>query len=344
MVTYSILLPTHNRADVLTYSIQSILNQTFSDFELLIVGDGCTDGTEEMVKSFMSADKRIKWFPFKKGKGFGYEHRNNVLKVVKGKYIAYAAHDDLWFPDHLEIISSFLKKNPDFAIGYTQPLWMHPNGALFPSFFDTDNQYVKFSFMHVCNGIPATCVVHTKEALIKAGYWNAALPNSADWDLWKRIVNHDRERRIGYISTPTTIHFRANWRNDNSSQDEVVKNIYSKVIGIDSDLKFVPENNKKILQEIMFANINTSTWIEKLREKIKEMIDPKLINILALLEQNNALLKRNKTLQEHIGLITKTKGYKLIEFFRKIIEIARTQRKSESIPTPRKESDISNVH
>ncbi len=289
---------THNRADVVLYSIQSILNQSYKNFELLIVGDGCTDDTESVVQKFASMDGRIRWVPFLKGKGFGYEHRNAVLKQATGKYIAYAAHDDLWFPDHLEIMSSFFAKNSDSSIAYTRPLWILPDGTIFPSFFDINNQHVKFSFMHVYNGIPATCIAHTKKALIENNYWNASLPNSADWDLWKRIILNDEKGRMGYISTPTTIHFRANWRNNDTSQDETIKNSYSKILGTKSGFIRVIPNKKEPLQEIVLRNIHIPQWRKNLRERIAADTDSEKTNTLALLEQNNMLLKQNRLLKK----------------------------------------------
>lgn len=79
---FSVLLPTHARADVVGMAVQTVLAQTEANFELLVVGDGAEPGTAQEVQA--SGDHRIKWFDLPKAPGFGYINRNIVLQQARG--------------------------------------------------------------------------------------------------------------------------------------------------------------------------------------------------------------------------------------------------------------------
>ena len=96
----SIITATYNRSNVLAYTIRSVLWQTFSDWELLVIGDACTDDTEEVVASF--DDPRIRFFNLERNIGEQSGPNNEGYRHARGRYIAYLNHDDLWLPDHLE--------------------------------------------------------------------------------------------------------------------------------------------------------------------------------------------------------------------------------------------------
>ena len=209
---YSILLPTHNRADVLPFAVRSVLAQTCGDFELLVVGDGCTDGTADAVAAFR--DARLRWFDLPKAPGFGYANRNVVLREARGELVTFMAHDDLWLPDHLELLARCMEQS-GAEIAYSRPLWVIPTGLLAPLVFNLHHTETLERFVgRTFNSIPAACVVHRRECFERYGYWNAELPAAADLDMWARIVEGGGRQNFAYLPEPTCLHFRANWRTE----------------------------------------------------------------------------------------------------------------------------------
>jgi len=206
----SVLLPTHNRADVLPLAIRSALAQTWTDFELLIVGDGCTDQTAEVVGSF--DDPRLRWFDLPKGPGIGYANRNVALRQARGEFIAYLAHDDLWFPDHLACLITSLQEN-QVDLAYSLPLFVSMTGRLEPMVFNL-NDPLTWRLWHErrLSYLNLACVVHRRACLEQYGYWNENLRALGDWELWLRILHQEPAPNFACLTLPTTLHFVANWR------------------------------------------------------------------------------------------------------------------------------------
>jgi len=95
----SVIIATYNWSSVLPYSIGSVLRQTMQDFEILVVGDGCTDDSEAVVAAI--GDPRIRWFNLPANSGHQSAPNNEGLRQARGELIAYLGHDDLWLPHHL---------------------------------------------------------------------------------------------------------------------------------------------------------------------------------------------------------------------------------------------------
>jgi glycosyltransferase involved in cell wall biosynthesis len=109
--SFTVIIPTYNWSTVLPYSIASVLNQTFTDLELLVVGDGCTDDSENVVRSIQ--DPRLRWHNLPKNSGQQGAPNNWGIENARGKWIAYLGHDDLWLPGHLQTVSQTLEKGAD---------------------------------------------------------------------------------------------------------------------------------------------------------------------------------------------------------------------------------------
>ncbi len=100
----TVILPTHNSPDTLSFAAHSVLKQTLRDFELAIVIDGGSEGTQRVAETISVKDPRVSLLRFPKGEGFGNEWRDLVIRNAQSELIAYIDDDDLWLPHHLETL------------------------------------------------------------------------------------------------------------------------------------------------------------------------------------------------------------------------------------------------
>lgn len=103
----SIVTATYNRADVLRYTLASVARSTFADWEHLVIGDGCTDDTADVVAA--AGDPRVRFHNLPANFGEQSAANNAGTAIARGEYVAYLNHDDLWWPDHLETVLDGLR-------------------------------------------------------------------------------------------------------------------------------------------------------------------------------------------------------------------------------------------
>jgi hypothetical protein len=106
MPLFSVIIATYHWPAALALAIRSVLAQTCPDFELLVVGDGCTDETVAVVRGF--GDPRIRWFNLPENTGSQWRPNNVGLEESRGEYVAYLGHDDLWHPEHLLVAADLI--------------------------------------------------------------------------------------------------------------------------------------------------------------------------------------------------------------------------------------------
>ncbi len=124
----SVCLPVYNGSNYLALAIESVLAQTFSDFELLIANDCSTDDTQKIIEKYASTDARIKhWINGKNLKLFG--NYNACIEKAAGQYIKLFAHDDLLHPRMLEKMVAVLDKNEDVSLVTTARGWIDGDGT-----------------------------------------------------------------------------------------------------------------------------------------------------------------------------------------------------------------------
>ena len=123
----SIVMPAYNAAKTIRDSIQSVISQTFTDWELIIVDDGSKDNTADIVLEIAKDDSRIHFLHNLKNSGASHT-RNYAISLAKGEWIAFLDSDDMWKPEKLEKQLAKAERNPDMVICYTASSFIDDNG------------------------------------------------------------------------------------------------------------------------------------------------------------------------------------------------------------------------
>lgn len=175
MPRVTVIIATYNWSSVLPYSIGSVLRQTFTDFELLVVGDGCTDDSAEVVAAI--GDPRVQWINLPENTRHQSGPNNEGLARARGEFIAYLGHDDLWLPHHLAVsIGALDEKAADLS--YTLTANVAPDGEfVWPTLANP-----------AIGSMSPLCVVHRKSITDEIGGWRhyREMKLTPDVELWQR--------------------------------------------------------------------------------------------------------------------------------------------------------------
>ncbi len=216
----SVIIPLYNKELSIADTIQTVLKQTFQNFELVIVNDGSTDKSVEMVRTF--TDERIRLI--EQTNAGPSAARNTGIKAAKGEYIAFLDADDLWEPTCLEEQMRLMQDFPQAGmcgVGY-QPI---ENGVVLPRDSKIENNfrgYLENYFERVLYVFSTCSILIKKEVFDQVGMFDERMMDGEDLDLWWRIILHypiayyektlvyykqDAENRITLSLPPLHKHF-----------------------------------------------------------------------------------------------------------------------------------------
>ena len=181
----SIVMPAYNAGAYIEEAIHSVLTQTFTDWELIIVDDGSKDNTAEVVAEHL-ADKRIQYI---KQENRGASSSRNVgIRQSKGRYIAFFDADDVWLPDKLTKQMAIFKKYPATGVCSTGFYGISPEGEVL--YTRPREEYygnvTSHFFLKECPADMSSAVL-PREVIEKVGLLDETLPYAMDFDLWLRI-------------------------------------------------------------------------------------------------------------------------------------------------------------
>ncbi len=256
----SVVVPTHNRPEMLATAISSILAQTMHSFEIIVVNDAGTD-VRPVLESF-GGRENIRHLVHETNRGLAAA-RNTGINAARGKYIAYLDDDDAYYPHHLETLVGFLESN-DCRVAYSDA-----NCAIQQK---TENGFVtvkreviysrEFDYDAVLyvNFIPVLCVIHEKACLSLSGMFDESLSRHEDWDLWIRMSRHERFAHIKTVTCEYT--YRPDGSSMTSSSAPMFFETYKAVCGKYGDFaKGKPFVQERRMETIFNGAFNTFQFI-----------------------------------------------------------------------------------
>ena len=191
----SVIMPSYNTAHLIAGALDSVLQQTFSDFEIIVVSDGSPD-TEELERVLAPYMSRIVYIKQENKRASGA--RNTAIGKARGEFLAFLDSDDIWLPDHLTSQMQLFEEDPALDLVYCNSLAVgdptRPH-----EFMSRCPSHGAATFLALvverCQ-IPISTVVARKSALVRAGLFDESLARCDDYDMWLRAAFHGA--KIGY--------------------------------------------------------------------------------------------------------------------------------------------------
>lgn len=227
----SVIIPTYNRATIISRAIKSVMLQTYSNYEIIVVDDGSSDQTEDIVRKF----EKVKYIKHHINLN-GAAARNTGIAHAKGDYIAFLDSDDEWLPEKLEKqIHSLEKIQSNLKISYSQ-LYLFKNGfeeGVFPKRGLKDNELIE-DYLFVNEGLMQTSTLVGSKALFEKVKFDENLIRHQDWDLCLSFANLS-DLKYAYLDEPLSI-----WHGDDNL-DRV-----SRSMAYEFSMNWINSHRKKI--------------------------------------------------------------------------------------------------
>ncbi|KAB2837030.1 MAG: glycosyltransferase [Candidatus Brocadia sp.] len=218
----SVIIPTYNCARFLMESVGSVLSQTYQPYEIIVIDDGSTDNTKEVLQPVM---QRIKYVQLEQNKGSPVV-RNIGIQAAQGEYVAFLDADDVWLPEKLQTDRECFDKHPDVGMVYSKHINIDEKGVVFHGAMKKRLPCGKIfvQLFSEQNFIITSSVVVRKAVFETTGLFDEQLVNCQDWDMWLRIAFYFQ---IAGIDKPL-IKYRHNPYSLSKNRDNVLK--YQKLV------------------------------------------------------------------------------------------------------------------
>jgi glycosyltransferase involved in cell wall biosynthesis len=216
IVKISVIIPTYNYGEFICDSIESVINQTYKDFEIIVVDDGSTDNTPEVVKKYKD---RVSYI-YKENEGPS-SARNYGIKNAKGEYLCFLDSDDIFLPEKLELQAKYMEDHRDDNIGliYSDYYCVSRKLKIIDYYesigFSSQIEAIKYLFNY--NYINTSTVMIPKTCIDRIGIFNEKYRYLEDYDLWLRLgCNY----KFLYINEPL-VKTRSHYKNHRNKVGDV---------------------------------------------------------------------------------------------------------------------------
>jgi len=198
----SVIIPSYNSGKYLNEAIESVVNQTYKNIEIILVNDGSTDDTEKIAKEWQKRDGRIRYIKYQRNKGLAAA-RNTGIKAARGEYIAFLDADDVWLLQKIEIqIKKAVELNADLTFSNWY-IW-EPEKKIKIRAFESNpvenNRKNLLSFLIKKNFGNSSTALIKRLVLEEVGLFDETLRFSEDYDLWFRFLLDGM--KIAFIPEP----------------------------------------------------------------------------------------------------------------------------------------------
>lgn len=194
----SVVIPTHNRSILLTRAVISALNQNYNNIEVIVVSDGSTDDTDDVVNKLQKVDERLRFIAYMPAKGANHARNIGIIES-KGKYVAFLDDDDEWHPHKLDLQMRLFKSDSQIGLSCTAFYAIY-EGENTKTQFVPPAQYDSSKQILISNCVGSTTTVMAKkDLLLQVGMFDELLKAQQDYDLWIRLC---QITKIGVVRKP----------------------------------------------------------------------------------------------------------------------------------------------
>jgi len=290
----SVIIPTCNRPEFLKEALQSVMSQTYRNFEVIVINDGGKD-VSDVIKS-LDGNEKIVYLTHENKKGPSAA-RNTGLKAARGKYIAYLDDDDIYYPNHIQTLISCLERN-NYDVAYTDSIQARQS-LINDRYVTTDkslmynHDFNRERFL-VGNYIHIISIVHKRNLLEDVGYFDEELETQEDWDLCIRL---SRKCDFFHIKSATA-EFRMRDDKTNSTYIKradflrtlkLIYQRYSHLVTNTAILEAQKDVEESLAVEVAIRQLPSEDLVEKIDRYIKKK-DQQINNLNNLLRDKDVYI------------------------------------------------------